>query len=54
MGRAIYDAIQQRDYPTVMATTFAFAVMVVIANLIADILYAVVDPRIRYERSQRG
>jgi peptide/nickel transport system permease protein len=49
MGRAIYDAILQRDYPTVMATTFVFAVMVVIANLIADILYAVVDPRIRYE-----
>jgi len=49
MGRTIYDAILQRDYPLVMAGSFFFAVMVVAANLIADILYAVVDPRIRYE-----
>ena len=53
MGRTIFDAITQRDYPTVMATTFVFAVMVVIANLIADILYAAVDPRIRYEGGRR-
>ena len=32
-----------------MATSFVFAVMVVIGNLLADVLYAVVDPRIRYE-----
>lgn len=49
MGRAIYDAISERDYPVVMATSFIFAAIVVIGNLIADILYAVVDPRIRYE-----
>ena len=49
MGRTIYDAIGQRDYPLVMAGSFFFAMMVVVANLVADILYAVVDPRIRYE-----
>jgi peptide/nickel transport system permease protein len=49
MGRTIYDAILQRDYPLVMAGSFFFALMVVIANLVADVLYAVVDPRIRYE-----
>jgi len=49
MGRTIVDAVSQRDYPVVMATSFIFAAFVVIANLIADILYAVVDPRIRYE-----
>lgn len=49
MGRAIVDAILQRDYPVVMATSFLFAVMVVVGNLIADMLYAVVDPRIRYD-----
>jgi peptide/nickel transport system permease protein len=49
MGRTIVEAIYQRDYPVVMATTFVFAAMVVVANLIADLLYAVVDPRIRYE-----
>lgn len=49
MGRTIVDAIFQRDYPLVMATSFVFATMVVIGNLVADILYAAVDPRIRYE-----
>jgi peptide/nickel transport system permease protein len=49
MGRIIYDAIMSRDYPLVMATSFVFAVMVVLGNLIADVLYAVADPRIRYD-----
>ena len=49
MGRAIVDGITQRDYPLVMAASFFFAMMVVAANLVADVLYAVVDPRIRYE-----
>jgi peptide/nickel transport system permease protein len=49
MGRVIVDAIFQRDYPVVMATSFIFAVMVVLGSLLADILYAVVDPRIRYD-----
>lgn len=47
MGRLIVDAIFQRDYPLVMATSFIVAAMVVLGNLIADVLYAVVDPRIR-------
>lgn len=49
MGRVIVEAIYQRDYPLVMATSFLFAVIVVIGNLIADTLYAVADPRIRYD-----
>ena len=49
IGRAIVEAINSRDYPLVMAVSFFFATMVVIGNLVADILYAVVDPRIRYE-----
>ncbi len=49
MGRLVVDAIFQRDYPVVMAGTFIFAVMVVVGNLIADMLYALVDPRIRYD-----
>ena len=49
MGRAIYDAILQRDYPMVMATSFVIAAMVVLGNLLSDVLYAVVDPRIRTE-----
>lgn len=49
MGRMLFTAITQRDYPLVMAGTFFFATMVVFANLVADVLYAIVDPRIRYE-----
>ncbi|MQA91133.1 MAG: ABC transporter permease subunit [Gemmatimonas sp.] len=49
MGRLIVDAIFQRDYPLVMATSFVAATLVVVGNLLADVLYAVVDPRIRTE-----
>ena len=49
MGKTLVDAINMRDYPLVMAGTFFFAIMVVVGNLIADVLYAAVDPRIRYE-----
>jgi peptide/nickel transport system permease protein len=49
MGKTIVDAIFQRDIPVVMATSLIFAVMVVIGNLVADVLYALVDPRIRYD-----
>jgi peptide/nickel transport system permease protein len=49
MGRVIVDAIYQRDYPVIMATSFIFAVVVVIGSLVADVLYAAADPRIRYD-----
>jgi peptide/nickel transport system permease protein len=49
MGKLMVDSIFQRDYPVVMAGAFVFAVMVVLGNLLADILYSVVDPRIRYD-----
>ena len=49
MGRAIVEAILARDYPMVMATSFVIASLVVLGNLLSDLLYAVVDPRIRTE-----
>jgi peptide/nickel transport system permease protein len=49
MGKLVFDAIVQRDYPVIMGGTLVFANMVVLGNLVADILYAVVDPRIRYD-----
>lgn len=49
MGRVMVDAVIARDYPVVMATTAIFAVLVVLGNLLADLLYAVADPRLRYE-----
>jgi oligopeptide transport system permease protein len=48
IGRAYVQAILGRDYPLIMATTLLYAFVVVIANLLVDFLYAVVDPRIRY------
>lgn len=48
MGRVIVEAIFARDYPLIIANTMIAGVMVVAGNLIADVLYAVVDPRIKY------
>lgn len=47
MGRLAVEAITTRDYPVLMGFVMFIAIMVVLANLIADILYSVVDPRIR-------
>jgi peptide/nickel transport system permease protein len=54
MGRTIVTAIFQRDYPVVLATAFVISVMVIVGNLIADVLYSVVDPRIRVEEGEGG
>ncbi|MGE5673160.1 MAG: ABC transporter permease [Mycobacterium leprae] len=48
MGLLSFSAVNDRDYPVLMATNLLFAILVIIGNLVADILYAVVDPRIRY------
>jgi peptide/nickel transport system permease protein len=48
MGRLYFDALSRSDWPVVMAILFITAVLVVIATLTADVLYTVVDPRIRY------
>ena len=49
MGRLTFNAILQHDYPVVMGVFIVIGVSVVLANLLIDLLYAVVDPRIRYE-----
>jgi peptide/nickel transport system permease protein len=48
MGKLTVDAIFARDYPVIIACTLVSGVMVIMGNLVADILYAFVDPRIRY------
>lgn len=48
MGKLVVDAVDQRDYPVVMGASLVFALIVVVGNLVADVLYAVVDPRIRH------
>jgi peptide/nickel transport system permease protein len=47
MGRLAADAIFARDYPVVTATALLASIMVVLGSLVADVLYAVADPRIR-------
>jgi peptide/nickel transport system permease protein len=49
MGRLAVNAIWRRDYPVVMGTVLVFAAIFVLANLIVDILYTFIDPRIRYD-----
>ena len=49
LGQLLIVAIQSGDIPTVQTLTFIFAVLIVLFNLIADVLYGVLDPRIRYD-----
>ncbi len=48
IGRMLYEAVLQRDFPVVQGVTLLVAVIVLSVNLIVDIMYAYVDPRIRY------
>jgi ABC-type dipeptide/oligopeptide/nickel transport system permease component len=48
LGLAVITAANQRDYPTIMGISLIFAVVVIIANLLTDVAYAYIDPRIRY------
>lgn len=49
LGRAFINCITNRDYPVIMGTTIFLATMVVLMNLVSDILYKVVDPRIDFD-----
>ena len=49
IGRAFVSSITNRDYPMIMGTTIILAALIVIMNLVTDILYKVVDPRITLE-----
>jgi peptide/nickel transport system permease protein len=51
MGQLFFRAAVRRDYPILMAMTMLSSVMIILANLLADIAYAYLDPRVRYERS---
>ena len=49
MGRLFYDAANARDYPILLAILTIGAAIVILSNLIADIAYGILDPRVRYE-----
>ena len=48
IGNLFFEAISQRDYDTLMGLTLLFSVMALIGQLLADVMYAVVDPRVSY------
>ncbi|MCH7732154.1 MAG: ABC transporter permease [Candidatus Marinimicrobia bacterium] len=52
IGRFALDAILKRDFPVIQGTVLFTALMFISANLIVDLLYGVIDPRIRFERKQ--
>jgi peptide/nickel transport system permease protein len=49
LGQLLIGAIQGADIPLVQTLTFIFAVLIVLFNIVADVLYGILDPRIRYE-----
>jgi ABC-type dipeptide/oligopeptide/nickel transport system permease component len=48
LGRYFVSSITNRDYPVVLGTVLLLATVIAVANLIADLLYGYLDPRIRY------
>ena len=49
IGRYFVDAALNRDYTLVMGTVVVIAIFIIVFNLIVDLLYAVIDPRVRYD-----
>ena len=50
VGQLMINSIFQRDFPVVQGVTLVFAIMVVLLNLLADVAYAALDPRVRFDR----
>ncbi|AWK40282.1 dipeptide ABC transporter permease DppB [Photorhabdus laumondii subsp. laumondii] len=50
LGRWLIDALQRRDYPVVQGGVLLVAIMIILVNLIVDLLYGVVNPRIRHKK----
>jgi peptide/nickel transport system permease protein len=49
LGSLTYDSISRRDYPVVLALFFIFSILTIFSNLITDIVYGLLDPRITYD-----
>ncbi|MBX6755326.1 MAG: ABC transporter permease subunit, partial [Thermorudis peleae] len=47
-GALLIDSVAARDYPVVQALTLVFALLVILVNLLTDLLYSFLDPRVRY------
>jgi peptide/nickel transport system permease protein len=48
MGRYLLEAVQARDYPVIQGLNLLFATVIIVANLVVDLLYGWLDPRVRY------
>jgi ABC-type dipeptide/oligopeptide/nickel transport system permease component len=48
MGQFLVDAITQRDYPVIQGINLVIVTIIVMTNLTVDVVYALLDPRIRY------
>jgi peptide/nickel transport system permease protein len=48
MGRYLLEAVQSRDYPAIQALNLIFASVIIVTNLVVDLLYGWLDPRVRY------
>lgn len=53
IGLLAVEAVGGRDYPVILATTMMGAVLVILGNLLADIMYALVDPRVSYDGNKK-
>jgi microcin C transport system permease protein len=54
LGLLAFDSVMSRDYPIVMANLFFMSLLFIIGNLLSDILYVIVDPRINFEQLSRA
>ena len=52
LGLLSYQAVIQRDYPIVLGTLFIFSLMALIGQLLTDLSYVLIDPRISFDESQ--
>ena len=48
MGRYLLESVQARDYPAIQGLNLIFATVIVLTNLVVDLLYGWLDPRVRY------
>ena len=49
MGRLLVDAVDMRDYPVIQALVLLFSLEFIVINLVVDLLYAVINPTIRFK-----
>jgi glutathione transport system permease protein len=49
MGRLLVDAVEMRDYPLIQALVLLFSLEFILINLLVDVLYAVINPTIRFQ-----